>query len=250
MTATSSTGLRTAAMTMSQSNVPQQVRWHAAAGAGALAAAVTGRTLDLARRAIEARGSFTIVLAGGETPRATYELLRHAEARWSDWHVYFGDERCVPRMDPQRNSHMAQEAWLAHVPIPSPQIHEIAAELGPVEGARRYATLVAGVASFDLVLPGRGEDGHTASLFPGRDIDVGDDDAPDAIAVFAAPKPPPMRVSLSARRLSRAEHVFFLVAGAGKSAALQRWRAGEEIPAASIRPPRGVDAFVFAPNAS
>jgi len=248
MTSATSTGLRTAAMTISPDDAPQRLRWHPLASAAALAAAVTGRTLELARHAIQARGSFTIVLAGGNTPCAAYELLRHAEARWSDWHVYFGDERCVPRLDPQRNSRMAQEAWLAHVPIAPLQIHEIPAELGPVEGARRYAALVAGIASFDLVLLGLGEDGHTASLFPGHDIGLADDSS-DAVAVFAAPKPPPLRVSLSARRLSRAEHVFFLVAGAAKSAALQRWRAGEEIPAALIRPSRGVDAFVVQPTA-
>jgi len=234
---------------MSPDTTPQHVRWHAPASAAALAAAVSGRTLELAGQAIEARGSFTIVLAGGNTPRAAYELLRRAEARWSDWHIYFGDERCVASDDPQRNSRMANEAWLAHVPIPRSQIHEVPAELGPVEGARRYAALVAGIASFDLVLLGLGEDGHTASLFPGHDVDLAAA-VPDAVPVFAAPKPPAMRVSLSAGRLSRAEHVFFLVAGADKMDAVQRWRDGEPIPAALIRPVHGVDAFVVSAEGS
>jgi 6-phosphogluconolactonase len=231
------------AMTISPDDARQHVRWYALANADALAAAVAGRTLDLAHRAIEARGRFTIVLAGGDTPRATYELLREAEAAWSDWHIYFGDERCAPRDDPRRNSRMANEAWLARVPIPSSQVHEIPAELGPEEGARRYAAVLADVASFDLVLLGLGADGHTASLFPHHDAELAAE-AADAVPVFAAPKPPPQRVSLSARRLSRAEHVFFLISGADKASAVQRWRAGEAIPAASIRPPRGVDAFV------
>jgi 6-phosphogluconolactonase len=231
------------AMTISADDARQRVRWHAVANAAALAAAVAGRTLDLAQRAIEARGSFTIVLAGGDTPRPTYELLREAEADWSGWHIYFGDERCAPRDDPRRNSRMANEAWLARVPIPSSQVHEIPAELGPEEAARRYAAVVADVASFDLVLLGLGDDGHTASLFPDHDAEL----AADAVPVFAAPKPPPQRVSLSTRRLSRAEHVFFLISGADKASAVQRWRAGEAVPAALIRPPRGVDAFVVAP---
>jgi 6-phosphogluconolactonase len=243
MTSASSMDSRTAAMTVSRDDAPQHVRWHAPGSAAELAPAVTGRTLELAQQAIAARGRFTVVLAGGETPRAAYERLRHAEVGWRDWHIYFGDERCVPRDDPQRNSRMANEAWLAHVPIPRAQIHEIPAELGPVEAARRYAALVAGIAAFDLVLLGLGEDGHTASLFPGHDLDLAAD-TPDAVAVFAAPKPPPQRVSLSARRLSRAEHVFFLVAGADKTTAVKRWRDGQAIPAALIRPARGVDAFV------
>jgi 6-phosphogluconolactonase len=182
-------------MTISPAAARQDVRWHALANADALAAAVAGRTLDLAHQAIEARGSFTIVLAGGATPLATYELLRAAEAAWSRWQIYFGDERCAHCDDPQCNSHMAKEAWL--VPIPPSQVHEIPAELGPEDGARRYAALVADVASFDLVLLGLGEDGHTASLFPDHDTELAAD-APDAVPVFAAPKPPPLRVSLSA----------------------------------------------------
>lgn len=208
-------------MTISPDDPRQRVRWHAVANGAALAAAVAGRTLDLAHRAIEARGSFTVVLAGGDTPRATYELLGAAEADWSGWHIYFGDERCAPRDDPRRNSRMANEAWLARVPIPSSQVHEIPAELGPEEGARRYTAVVAEVASFDLVLLGLGEDGHTASLFPHRDAELATE-AADAVPVFAAPKAPPQRVSLSARRLSRAEHVFFLISGENKASAVQR----------------------------
>jgi len=223
--------------------VPQQVRWHVSASADALAAAVAGRTLELAHHAIERRGAFTIVLAGGATPRVTYELLRRAEAAWSQWHIYFGDERCAPPDDPQRNSWMADEAWLAGVPIPRSQIHPIPAELGPEQGAQRYTALVSDIVAFDLVLLGLGEDGHTASLFPGHDANLAID-AADVVPVFAAPKPPPFRVSLSARRLSRAEHVFFLIAGADKASAVQRWRAGDSMPAASIRPTAGVDAFV------
>jgi 6-phosphogluconolactonase len=236
-------------MTISPDEARQRVRWHPVPNAGALAAAVAGRTLDLAQRAIEEGGSFTIVLAGGTTPRSTYELLRRAAAAWSSWHIYFGDERCTGADDPERNSRMANEAWLAGVPIPASQVHEIPAELGPEEGARRYAALLADVASFDLVLLGLGEDGHTASLFAGHDDPLARD-AADAVPVFAAPKPPPLRVSLSARRLSRAEHVFFLVSGADKTSAVQRWKAGEDLPAALIRPMAGVDAFVVATPSS
>ena len=230
-------------MTDSSNASPQRVRWHPVESTEALAETVARRVLAVADRAIAERGSFTIVLAGGNTPHAAYALLRDAAAAWSAWHVYFGDERCAPRDAPERNSRMAEEAWLGSVPIPVAQVHPIAAELGPIEGARRYAAVLAQVPSFDVVLLGLGEDGHTASLFPGDETGFAAD-APDAVPVFAAPKPPPLRVSLSACRLARARHVFFLVGGADKGAALGGWRAGASIPAARIRPQDGVDVFV------
>jgi len=230
-------------MTVSPDSAPRRVRWHSLASADALAAEVARRVLALADRSITERGRFTIVLAGGSTPRATYSLLRDAGADWHHWHVYFGDERCAPREDPERNSKMADDAWLGSVPVPRAQVHAIPAELGPVEGARRYATQLAGAPPFDLVLLGLGEDGHTASLFPGDDTGFAAN-APGAVPVFAAPKPPPDRVSLSGNRLSQARHLFFLIAGADKAVALSRWRAGESIPAARIQADNGVDAFV------
>lgn len=235
-------------MTDSSDASRQHVRWHAVESAEALADTAARRIVAIAARAIAERGRFTIVLAGGSTPRAAYALLRDAGAAWSSWHVYFGDERCAPRDDQERNSRMADEAWLRWVPIPPTQVHEIAAELGPIEGARRYSVLLAEVPPFDLVLLGLGEDGHTASLFPGDETGFAAD-APDAVPVFAAPKPPPLRVSLGARRLALARHVYFLVAGADKAAALARWRAGESIPGARIRPRDGVDVFVAANGA-
>ncbi|HZV92153.1 MAG TPA: 6-phosphogluconolactonase, partial [Caldimonas sp.] len=176
---------------------------------------------------------------------AAYELLRHADADWASWHVFFGDERCEPPDDPQRNSRMARTAWLAHVATPAGQVHEIEGERGAEEAARRAAATLSGVPDFDLVLLGLGEDGHTASLFPGHDAGTSGD-APDALAVFNAPKPPPERVSLSAHRLGRAREVVFLVAGEEKREAVGRWRRGDDIPARAIAPPAGVDVLIEA----
>ncbi len=220
-------------------------RWHAVDDDAALHAEAAVRILAAARAAIAARGRFLVVLAGGDTPRRTYGLLRDARTDWAAWHVYYGDERCLAAGDPARNSAMAAAAWLDHVPIPPAQRHTIPAESGPEEGARRYAAGLAGVGAFDLVLLGLGADGHTASLFPGHAWGEGDD-APAALAVHGAPKPPPERVTLSASRLSRARQALFLVAGEGKRDALARWRAGERIPAAAIAPPGGVDVLVAA----
>lgn len=223
----------------------EPVRWHGVADAEALRREASERILDSAARAIRERGRFAIALAGGETPRGVYERLRTARADWAAWHVWFGDERCLPRGDAGRNSTMAASAWLAHVAIPADQVHEIPAELGPERAAAASASALRSVSDFDLVLLGLGADGHTASLFPGRDWGTGSD-TPDALPVFDAPVPPPERVTLSAARLSRAREVLFLVEGERKRGAVSRWRAGEALPAGAIRPARGVDVLVTA----
>ena len=215
------------------------------ADAGAMCLEAAARTLAAAADATQRRGRFVVVLAGGNTPRGVYELLRIAGADWSRWHIYFGDERCAVRDDPQRNSLMAASAWLDHVPIPSHQRHPMPAELGPAEAARRYAATLEPVGEFDLVLLGLGEDGHTGSLFPGRELGQSAR-APSTLAVLDAPKPPPQRVTLSARRFSWTRRALFLVAGEGKREAVRRWRAGEDLPARAITPKAGVDIFVEA----
>lgn len=199
--------------------------------------------LASAATAIQQRGQFHLVLAGGDTPRAIYKQLRTARTNWSAWHIYFGDERCVPPADPRRNSVMADEAWLDYVEIPADQLYTIPGELGADLAACEYAQTLNTVGIFDLTLLGLGEDGHTASLFPGREWGV-ESDSPDALAVLDAPKPPAQRVSLSAARLSRSRQVIFLVGGESKRDAVARWRAGENIPSRAIAPEKGVDILI------
>ncbi len=219
------------------------VRWIGTTDAVTLQRSAFQRVVGSAWRAIEQRGRFLIVLAGGNTPRGLYHLLRAAPTAWSCWHVYFGDERCLPSDNVDRNSWMATNAWLGHVPIAQGQMHVIPAELGAEAAALGYAVTLSGVGDFDLVLLGLGEDGHTASLFPGHDWGASAN-ASDVMAVFDAPKPPPQRVSLSAARLSRAREVMFLVEGLSKRDAVARWRMGANIPARSIQPRAGVDVLV------
>ncbi len=206
--------------------------WNRFASAEEVADAAARIIGELARHAIETRGHFSLVLAGGRTPQAAYERLARQQHDWSRWEFFFGDERCLPPFHPERNSFMARQALLDHLPLEAHQIHEIPAELGPEEGARRYEPLVRGARPFDLVLLGLGEDGHTASLFPHHQP------PPErlVIPVTDAPKPPPERVSLNYPALSAARGVVFLVTGAGKREALARWRHGELIPAARIQP--------------
>ena len=128
---------------------------------------------------------------------------------------------------------MEAEVRLDHVPLPTVQQHPIPAELGPSEAAKRYAATLQTIGEFDLVLLGLGEDGHTASLFPGRDWGTASG-SPSTLAVFDAPKPPPQRVSMTAARLSRARQVIFLVSGNGKQQAITQWRAGKCIAAGAV----------------
>lgn len=220
-----------------------QIRWHVYPDADVLYERAARIVARIANEAIAARGAFHLVLAGGGTPQEVYRRLRDTNAAWPAWHVYFGDERCLPADHPERNSMMAVASWLRHVPVPPAQIHVIPAEQGAEPAACAYTAVVDRIAHFDLVLLGLGDDGHTASLFPGRDWGTGPA-APAVLAVHDAPKPPPDRVSLSARRLSTAGQVLFLVTGERKREAITRWRAGENIPARAIVPTAGVDVLL------
>ena len=218
-------------------------RWQVFPDTAALAGQAAALILDAARAAIAARGVFHVVLAGGNTSKDAYERLRECGANWVKWQIYFGDERCLPRGDPGRNDTMVRRAWLDHVRIPPVNVHSIPAELGAEEGAQRYAGILRRVPEFDLVLLGLGEDGHTASLFPGQQYGLEKDDMV-VVAVRMAPKPPPERVSLSAMRLSRARRALFLVGGESKREAMKLWRAEADIPARHITPTQGVDVYV------
>lgn len=202
--------------------------------------------MALVQQAEAASGdTFSIVLAGGQTPLALYRMLAQAPMQWHKWRIYFGDERCLPPQHPERNSFQAMQSWLGQVPIPAEHIFIPAAELGPLKAAASYSVVVHKVGEFDLVLLGLGEDGHTASLFPGRDIGSGAD-APAVLPVFDAPKPPPERISLSARRLSCARQVVFLVTGEGKREAVAGWRRGEDLPVGKIGATQGLTVLADA----
>lgn len=215
-------------------------RWHIYPDTEALCQRAADAIVRVAAETITRRGSFRIVLTGGSTPREIYRRLRRAQSAWAHWHIYIGDERCVSAGHAERNDAMARTTWLAHVAIPDAQIHMMPAELGPEDGARRYADVIARIDRFDLVLLGLGEDGHVASLFPGN---AARRLTQDVVPVWNSPKSPPERISLSASRLSRSDQLFFLVAGAAKRQALAAWIRGEAIPAAEVTPAGGVDIF-------
>ena len=131
---------------------------------------------DLAGKCAAQRGQFTIALSGGSTPRGLYRLLASSayapRLDWDRWHIFWSDERCVPPDHQDSNYRLAKEALLDHISVPDNHIHRMKGEAVPQKTAEEYETQIRGVLqssvpSFDLVLLGIGEDGHTASLFPG-----------------------------------------------------------------------------------
>jgi 6-phosphogluconolactonase len=173
-------------------------------------------------------GARSLVLAGGTTPQRCYELLSEMEIEWGRVTILFGDERCVRPDHPDSNYRMARETLLDRV---SPAtVHRMPAELGPDEGAGLYAHIVASVAPLDVVTLGVGEDGHTASLFPGHPALKA---SALVVGIRDSPKPPPQRVTMTLPALQRARRVIILATGAGKADAVAKAKRGE-VPSGMI----------------
>lgn len=207
--------------------------WRVCANAAELAGFAAELVLAAASEAIADHGEFRIALAGGSSPRLLYRQLRYVETDWFAWRAYFGDERCLPAGHADRNDTRAGAEWLDHVT--GPRVHVMPAERGPEIAAAGYATLLEQYGLPDLALLGMGEDGHTASLFPGHELG-GSGDAPLVLPVRNAPKPPPERVSLSLRALNSSQRMLLLIAGTGKRRAVADWRAGKDLPVARLAP--------------
>jgi 6-phosphogluconolactonase len=198
--------------------------------AGAVARAAVNVIVEASADAVSLRGRFSLVLAGGRTPLAAYRRLAALGVDTAGWEIFFGDERCLPPTDPERNSAAAAVAWLGRSGIAPAHIHEMAAEQGPELAAALYAEEIAGWQPFDLVLLGMGEDGHVASLFPGHEH-AGE---PLVVAVRDAPKVPTERVSLNYATICAARQRVMLVTGAGKSAALAAASEGRDLPVTRV----------------
>ena len=139
--------------------------------------------IEICTQAITERGRFLVALSGGNTPTELFKLLAQSPYReqidWTRVHVFWGDERCVPIEDLENNYRQANDVLLKHVPILLENIHRVKSDLKPADAATDYARVLKQFASaplnwprFDLVLLGMGEDGHTASLFPGSEVNV------------------------------------------------------------------------------
>jgi 6-phosphogluconolactonase len=168
-------------------------------------------------------GARNLTLTGGTSPKRCYELLAEFDnVEWGRVAVLFGDERCVPPLDPESNYRMAKETLLDRVNPAT--VFRIPAELGPDEGADAYAEVVAYAAPLDFVLLGVGEDGHVNSLFPGHK-------ALKATGLTAgihdSPKPPRQRVTMTLEAIRDAGRVLIIATGAGKANAVALARKGQ-----------------------
>ncbi len=196
----------------------------------------------------QAKGErITVALSGGSTPKLLYALLAGPEfvtrLPWPRIHWFFGDDRVVAWDDPASNVRMAAEAFGPDAPIPPENLHRIDPAGGAEAAAAAYARTLAAASGaerpdpaapfFDLVLLGLGEDGHTASLFPGTAALTVRDAWTAAVPVPGmAPRVP--RVTLTFPALAASRLVLFLVTGAGKQDPLRRLAAGEDLPSRHV----------------
>jgi 6-phosphogluconolactonase len=216
----------------------------------ALSAQAAAAAVDIINGAVAAHGRCSLALSGGDTPRGLYRLLGsqfRAQVPWARVHIFWGDDRYVPADHPESNYRMARETLLDHVPCPASNIHAMPTHLSPAAAAaaayekvlREYFDGGDGPA-FDLNIMGVGEDGHTASVFPGsRAVDEQERWVLDAHTNAT----PEWRLTLTLSALSRSRNIFFLVAGATKASALRHALAADSdphvYPAAGIRPTTG-----------
>jgi 6-phosphogluconolactonase len=203
-----------------------------------------------AAQSITERERFLVALNGGTTPTGMFKLLATEFREVVDWsrvHVFWGDERCVPPEDPGSSYGQAREVLLREVSIPASNIHRIPGELGPLQAAEEYAATLQAYASpglawprFDLVYLGLGEDGHTASLFPGSPLDVTGPTQP--VSAHYQDRPA-NRVTLTPAVFNHAQTVVFMAVGEKKAKTVAEVLSGrynpELYPAQRIEPSAG-----------
>jgi 6-phosphogluconolactonase len=183
--------------------------------------------VEHAAQSIAEHNRFLVVLNGGNTPIRLFQLLAtdyHDKVDWTKTHIFWGDERCVPPNDPGSCYGQAKEILLDHVDIPEQNIHRIKGELEPVSASAEYMQILKSFAEgdlefphFDLVYLGMGEDGHTASLFPGSTVDVSEPTLP---VTAHYQNRPANRVTLTQLVFNHAQMVVFMATGEKKAVTL------------------------------
>ncbi|HVP53242.1 MAG TPA: 6-phosphogluconolactonase [Terriglobales bacterium] len=219
-------------------------------GATALGRRAAECFVQAAEAAVQDAGTFSVALSGGSTPELMYQQLAGPEFRervpWAQGEYFWSDERCVPPQHPQSNYGLAQRALLSQVPIPRHRIHRMPGELDPERAAGEYEQELRGIfrvappdlPRFDLVLLGMGDDGHTASLFPGS---AALDESTRWVAANYVKKFNAHRLTLTFPVINAARNVVFLVSGGGKAPALRQVMrgGGAPVPAERVHPQDG-----------
>ena len=201
------------------------------ADAETVAQAAADYLLQQITNCVAEKGQCHVVLPGGSTPARCLEVLAGKSLPWENIHWYPGDERCYPVGHSERNDTMIREKLFSQAENASKNFHSIPAELGPEQGAEKYAALLDTTGGMDIVVLGMGEDGHTASLFPGN---VALDNTRSAVPVFDAPKPPLQRVSIGLNMLKGAGECIVIATGEGKREALAKIKEGGSLPVGLI----------------
>lgn len=217
--------------------------------ANQLAQAAAELVVALSRPAISERGRFTLALAGGSTPKALYQLLAHeryaGQLEWAHVHLFWGDERCVPSDHPDSNYRMVREALLQQVPLLTENIHPMHGDIDPAQASAEYEQRLRvffgnGLPVFDLILLGMGDDGHTASLFPGTATIY---EQQRWVIGHYVEKLDVWRLTLTPPVLNAAANVAFLVAGKSKAERLRDVLKGpfqpDVLPAQIVKPTGG-----------
>jgi 6-phosphogluconolactonase len=209
--------------------------------------------VSVAQDAVANNGRFLTALSGGSTPKALFQLLATpayaSQIDWQHTHFLWGDERLVPPDDPGSNYKLALDTLLSHVPIPAENIHRAKGELEPETAVIDYTQQLQQLAlpgqpfpQLDLALMGLGNDGHTASLFPGP-IPAAESTQPVMAVTANYDGRPAHRLTLTPLLFNAAHHILFLATGEKKAAALaavlNRQDTPEKWPAQRIQPPNG-----------
>ncbi len=219
--------------------------------------------VTLAQKAQHNRGRFAVALSGGSTPRALYSLLAAPEYTdeifWPGVHLFWGDERCVPPDHADSNYRMVRESLLSKIQIPGTNVHRMAGEKEPRVAAAEYEEklkdffqLTPGVfPRFDLILLGMGEEGHTASLFPGSDALK---EMKRLVVATYIEKLNAHRLTLTLPVLNDGAAVLFLITGAGKAPVVREiLKDGSDpprFPAAQIQPTHGQLTWLMTEDAA
>ena len=191
-----------------------------------LSKALAQEVLNIAKKSIFEKDCFSIVLTGGQSVLNLYKILSKSDSNWEKWHIYIGDERCVPMRHKDRNDQVINEIWLDNSTISKNNIHFIRAELGLIEAQKEYEKVLKKIDKFDVVLLSMGEDGHIASLFPNHLYS----EEQMVVVERNSPKLPKERVSMSYKRLNRAHYIFKLIIGESKQKAVTLIKQKANLP--------------------